>query len=370
MDHKPLPDGDTADHSQSNAIPPGVVTAAGWSWRLLLIIGCGTVIVWLLSFVSILVIPLFIAAMMSTLLSPGHQFLQRKLKLPSIVTALLVTGGLVSVAVGLVILTGQQLASGFTSMRSSVEAGIERLLSQLDQWGIPGVANYDDLMSNLGRTMQDHSGTILNGAIGFGSGAANIAAGIATALFATVFFLKDGPKIWQFMLRFVPATYRRPVGGGGQAGWKSLGSYTRVQILVAFVDAVGIGLGAWLLGVPLAMPLGVLVFLGSFIPIVGAILTGAVAVLLALVSNGWGIALAMLAVVLVVQQVESNVMQPLVMGRAVKLHPLAVFLAVAAGVAVGGLVGAIFAVPLMAFSNEFVRHLTTKPMPDDAPDTV
>src|SRR5699024_8915778 len=130
------------------------------------------------------------------------------------------------------------------------------------------------------------------------------------------------------------------------------------------IDAVGIGLGAWLFDVPLALPLGVLVFLGSFIPIVGAVLTGAIAVLLALVANGWGIALAMLAVVLVVQQVESNVMQPLVMGRAVNLHPLAVFLAVAAGVAVGGFVGAIFAVPLMAFANEFVRHLTAKVPPD------
>src|SRR5699024_8162803 len=156
--------------------------------------------------------------------------------------------------------------------------------------------------------------------------------------------------------------------GAGQAGWKSLGAYTRVQILVALVDAVGIGLGACLLGVPMALPLGVLVFLGSFVPIVGAVVTGAVAVLLALVANGWGIALAMVAVVLVVQQVESNVMQPLVMGRAVNLHPLAVFLAVAAGVAIGGLVGAIFAVPLLAFVNEFVRYLMPPPKP--VPDTV
>lgn len=139
---------------------------------------------------------------------------------------------------------------------------------------------------------------------------------------------------------------------------------------MAFVDAVGIGVGAWLLGVPLAMPLGVLVFLGSFIPIVGAVLTGAVAVLLALVANDWVNALLMLAVVLGVQQLESNVLQPLVMGKAVNLHPLAVFLAVAAGTATMGLVGAVFAVPVMAFINEFIKYLARKPWladPDPAP---
>ena len=139
---------------------------------------------------------------------------------------------------------------------------------------------------------------------------------------------------------------------------------------MAFVDALGIGLGAWLLGVPLAMPLGVLVFLGSFIPIVGAVLTGAVAVLLALVANDWANALLMLAVVLGVQQLESNVLQPLIMGKAVNLHPLAVFLAVAAGTATMGLIGAVFAVPVMAFINEFVKYLSRKPwLKDPDPGT-
>ena len=359
---KPL---SAAQQAQQNAIPQGIVTAAGWSWRLLLIIGLVAVVVWLLSSIWILVIPLLIAAMATTLLSPGHQWLRHKLKVPSILSALLVTGLLVATVVGLTVLTGQQLASGFAAMKSSVETGITSLLHQFQTWGWPiGGAPDDDIMQRLSHTVQDHSSEILTGAIGFGSGAANVAAGVATMLFATVFFLKDGPTIWRFMLRFVPAAYRAPVNGAGSAGWRSLGAYTRVQILVALVDALGIGLGAWLLGVPLAIPLGVLVFLGSFIPIVGAVLTGAVAVLLALVANGWGIALAMLAVVLVVQQVESNVMQPLVMGKAVNLHPLAVFLAVAAGVAVGGLVGAIFAVPLLAFANEFVRHLAPRPRPD------
>src|SRR5690625_2819836 len=157
------------------------------------------------------------------------------------------------------------------------------------------------------------------------------------ALFALIFFLKDGPKIWNFLLNFVPRNHRRAVDGAGYAGWGALGSYVRVQIFVAFVDAVGIGVGAWILGVPLAMPLGVLVFLGSFIPIVGAVLTGAVAVLLALVANDWTNALLMLGVVLVVKQVESNVLQPLIIGEAVNLHTLSVFLYESVGNATLGL---------------------------------
>src|SRR5699024_9708810 len=164
---------------------------------------------------------------------------------------------------------------------------------------------------------------------------------------------------------------RRAVDGAGYAGWGALGSYVRVQIFVAFVDAVGIGIGAWLLGVPLAMPLGVLVFLGSFIPIVGAVLTGAVAVLLALVANDWVNALLMLAVDLGVQQLESNLLQPLVMVKAVIHLPLAVCLAVVAGTATMGLIGAVFALPIMAFINEFIKYLSRKPWlhdPDSQPD--
>src|SRR5699024_5215818 len=175
---------------------------------------------------------------------------------------------------------------------------------------------HDALPIYLGQTLQENSGAIVSGALDFGSTATNILAGFAMAVFSLIFFLKDGSRIWGFLLNFVPKHHRRAVDGAGYAGWGALGSYVRVQIFVAFVDALGIGLGAWLLGVPLAMPLGVLVFLGSFIPIVGAVLTGAVAVLLALVANDWANALLMLAVVLGVQQLESNVLQPLIMGKA------------------------------------------------------
>lgn len=350
-------------------IPYGVVVAAAWSWRVLLIITMSAVAIWLLSHLSLLIIPILIAALLATLLQPAHRLLL-KLRFPPVVSSLTLTAILVGTVTVLLTVAGQQLASGFATMQQSVMAGIRDTVALIESWGLSfEQLNYQMLFNDLGSTLQANSGAILSGALGFGSTATNIAAGTVLALFSLIFFLKDGPKIWSFLLNFVPRVHRRAVDGAGYAGWGSLGSYVRVQIFVAFVDAVGIGAGAWILGVPLAMPLGVLVFLGSFIPIVGAVLTGAVAVLLALVANGWGNALIMLAVVLAVQQLESNVLQPLIMGKAVNLHPLAVFLAVSAGIATLGLVGAVFAVPIMAFANEFIKYLSRKPWLDD-PDPV
>ena len=352
-------------------LPYGVVVAAAWSWRILLIIVVSAMAIWLLSHLSLLIIPLLIAALLATLLQPVHRLLL-KCKFPPVVSSLLLTAGLILVVSTLLTIAGQQLAVGFASMQASVAAGVRDFIALIESWGVSlENLNYQGLIADLGQTVQENSGAIVTGALGFGSTATNILAGLVMALFALIFLLKDGARIWSFLLNFVPSKHRRAVDGAGYAGWGALGSYVRVQIFVAFVDAAGIGIGAWLLGVPLAMPLGVLVFLGSFIPIVGAVLTGAVAVLLALVANDWVNALLMLAVVLGVQQLESNVLQPLVMGKAVNLHPLAVFLAVAAGTATMGLIGAVFAVPIMAFINEFIKYLSRKPWlndPDSEPD--
>jgi len=157
-----------------------------------------------------------------------------------------------------------------------------------------------------------------------------------------------------------PRVARPAVDGAGRAGWRTVKSYARTQLLVATIDAVGIGLGAFLLGVPLSIPIAVLVFLGAFIPFVGAVATGALAVFIALVYNGPLIALFMLIVVLAVQQIESHILQPILMGSAVKVHPLAVVLVVAGGAMVGGIAGALFAVPLAAFVNVVAVYLSTK----------
>jgi predicted PurR-regulated permease PerM len=179
-------------------------------------------------------------------------------------------------------------------------------------------------------------------------------------VFILVFYLLEGENIWAFMVRLFPRRARSPIDGAGRRGWLSLGNYVRIQILVAAVDAIGIGAGAAIIQVPLALPLGVLVFVGSFIPVVGALVTGAVAVLLALVANGWVNALIMLGIVLLVQQLESHLLQPFIMGRAVNLHPVAVILAVTAGSTVAGILGALFAVPVLAVANSFIRYIAAR----------
>lgn len=349
-------------------VPYGLTVAAAWSWRLILVFIAVSTAIWLLSHVSILVIPLLVAALLATLLAPVHRRM-RQVRIPNGLAVLLCILGLIGVVLGLFYLAGQQLAVGFADMRDQIVVGFEGIIGWLASMGVT-TDQWNDVISDLAGTVRNNSQAILSGALGFGSTAGNIAAGTVLAIFSLIFFLLDGNRIWTFLLKFVPQRHRRAIDGAGRAGWTSLGSYVRVQIFVAFVDAVGIGVGAWLLGVPLAFPLAVLVFLGSFIPLVGAVLTGGIAVLLALVANDWVNALLMLGVVLLVQQIEGNILQPLVMGRAVSLHPLAVFLAVAGGTAVLGLVGAIFAVPVLAFINATVKYLQSKPWEAGRPDPV
>ncbi|WP_313818135.1 AI-2E family transporter [Citricoccus sp.] len=347
-------------------VPYGLTVAAAWSWRVLMVLAMAGAGIWLLSHVSLLVIPLIVAALLSTLLAPIHKrFVGWGLPRGLSVTGVIL--GFIILVLGLLTLVGQQLAVGFTDMRDQIVVGVQGIVGWLESFGVT-TDQWNNILSDLGEAVRANSQTILSGALGFGSTAGNIAAGTVLAVFALIFFLYDGKRIWRFCLNFVPARHRIAIDGAGEVGWTSLGTYVRVQIFVAFVDALGIGLGAMILGVPLALPLGVLVFFGSFIPLVGAVLTGAVAVMLALVANGWVNALIMLGVVLLVQQIEGNVLQPLVMGRAVSLHPLAVFLAVAGGTAVMGLVGAIFAVPLMAFLNSTIKYLHAKPWLENEPE--
>jgi predicted PurR-regulated permease PerM len=174
-----------------------------------------------------------------------------------------------------------------------------------------------------------------------------------------LFILIDGKGIWSWIVRIFPRTARPAADGAGRAGWATLTSFARVQVLVASIDALGIGLVAFFLGLPLVIPIAVIVFLGSFIPIVGAVVTGALAVVVALVYNGWVAAIVMLAGVLAVQQLEGHVLQPLIMGSAVKVHPLAVVLVVAAGSLLAGIPGALFAVPFAAVLNVMVRYVSS-----------
>ncbi|MGV3102444.1 AI-2E family transporter [Rothia sp. 32237D007AR] len=352
-----IPETPARQTASDRQVPFALQTAAAWSWRLLIVGIAVAGLYWMLSKISLIVISVMIAALLAGLMSPVVYFLRRNRIHAGIATAITEIG-LIAAVVGLLALVGQQLAVGFSSLSGQVVEGWNQIVAMLNNLPIDlGADKIDQYISQLATTLQDNSSSILNGVASVGSTAADIGTGLVIVLFTLIFFLMEGERIWLFIVKLFPRKARRAVNGAGRRGWKSLVSYVRVQVFVAAVDAVGIGLSAFFLGVPLAFPLGVLVFLGSFIPVVGALLTGAIAVLLALVANGLINALIMLAMVLVVQQIESHILQPLVMGKAVALYPLAVVIVVVAGSMLYGIPGALFAVPVMAVANTVIRYL-------------
>ncbi|WP_028266394.1 AI-2E family transporter [Arthrobacter sp. MA-N2] len=341
-------------------IPYGVRIAAAWSWRVGLIMVVAGALVWLLGKVSFLVIPLMVASLLAGLLYPVTGWL-RKLGMPQGVAVAITVLGFLGVIGGALTLVGRQLAVGFGELWQEALAGIQQVQGWLANGPLQLTADQiDKYVQDATAALQNNSSSILSGALSFGSTAGHFAAGMVLALFILIFFLLEGSRIWRFIVGLLPRTARAAADGAGQRGWSSMVSYVRIQMFVAFVDAFGIGVGAAIIQVPLALPLAVLVFIGSFIPVVGALVTGAIAVLLALVANGPVNALIMVAIVLFVQQIESHILQPLIMGKAVSLHPVAVILSVAAGSYLAGIPGALFAVPLLAVANTAVRYIAAR----------
>ena len=351
--------GDSRRREVEAAIPVGVEIAGQWSWRVLAIVGVAAVLIWLVIQLKYIVIPFLIALLVAALLVPLVQFLQRHRwpKWLAVVLALVATIGTVA---GLIYLVVWQVRIGLPDLQvQSVRAFGDfktYLLSSPLQLTDAQITSYIDA---TWASIQKDSTVLVNGALSVGTTAGHILAGLLLTIFATIFMLIDGHGIWAWVVRIFPRRSRIAVDGAGHTGWRTLTSFVRVQIFVAAVDAVGIGLGAFILQLPLAIPIAIAVFLGSFIPVVGAVATGAIAVFIALVYQGPGIALIMLAIVIVVQQVEGHYLQPFIMGNAVKVHPLAVVFSVAAGGYLAGIPGALFAVPFVAVFNVMVKYIAS-----------
>lgn len=338
-------------------VPPSVQGAAAWSWRLLVIVAAIAVGGWLLSVLETIVVPVAIALLLAVLLTPVVRWLQRR-RLPRVAASGVAVVGLIVLVGGLLTVAGASIAQGIGELWDQASQGLESLLNWLAN-GPLGLSpeTVDSWWDQLQSTLGDSTSSLVSGALAATVTVGHVAAGALIALFCTFFFLLDGRVIWAWLVRLLPQGSRERVHQAGRRGWVTLGGYTRTQILVAAVDAVGIGIAAAVLRVPLALPLAVLVFLGSFVPIVGALVTGSIAVLVALVAHGPGIALIMLIAVLAVQQIEGHVLQPFLMGHAVSLHPVAVLLVVAGGSLVAGIVGALLAVPIAATLNTVVLYL-------------
>lgn len=341
-------------------IPASVRLASEWAWRTGVILLVAGALGWLLSRLSFLILPLMVATLLAALLHPVVVWLYAR-GLPAGLAVAITELGMLGLVAAALTLIGEQVAAGFSRIRGSALNGIGQVQDWLGQGPLHlSAAQIDTYVQDVTKALNNNTGSAVAGALTFGNAAGHMAAGTLLALFVLIFFLHQGESIWAFLVGLMPRRARPAIDGAGRRGWKSLVSYTRIQLLVACLNAVGIGVGAAVLGVPLALPLAVLVLLGSFIPVVGALLTGAVAVLLALAANGPVNALIMLAVVLLVHQIENHLLQPLVMGRAVALHPVAVILAVAAGSTVAGIPGALFAVPILAVTNSAVRYIAAR----------
>jgi len=350
----------------SATVPSGLRVAAAYAWRLLVVAAALALGIWLIIELKLLVIPLLVAILVTALLWPGFAFMLRH-GVPKILAIVISVVGTLAIVAGLMWLVGWQVSAQWDSVRDRTKGAVESLRGYL-MTGPLGLTEQqiDDMLHQAGQFLQQQADLLWSGALVIGSTVGHIGTGFVLAVFILLCLLTDGAGIWRWTVRLFPQRARVAIDGAGRAGWNTLVNYARTQLLVATIDAVGIGLGAFLLGVPLAVPVAVLVFLGSFVPIVGAVVTGVLAVFLALVYNGWWIALWMLVVVLGVQQLEGHVLQPLVMGSAVKVHPLAVVLVVAGGAMIAGIPGALFAVPLAAFVNVVAVYLSHKAWKGDA----
>ncbi|MGC9670101.1 AI-2E family transporter [Planosporangium sp. 12N6] len=339
-------------------VPRGLRIATAWSWRLLVLAAAAALVLWLVGLLKDVLIPVSIALLLSALLAPSVRWLRERARLPhSLAVAVVLIGGIAAVG-GVLTLVVTQFVSSFPALAKNATDGIRTIQNSL-RTGPLHLSN--DQLTGVADAAQkwldSHRDSLTSGALSTATTAVDALFTTLLVLFTTFFFLRDGHRIWRFLVGLLPSVAREPLGRAGEASWATLVSYVRATVLVAFIDAVGIGLALTALRVQLAFPLAILVFLGAFVPIVGATVSGAVAVLVALVTKGWVSALLVLAAVIIVQQLEGHILQPLIMGRAVAIHPLAVILSIATGLLLASIMGALIAVPLVAVLNTGIRRL-------------
>jgi predicted PurR-regulated permease PerM len=328
-------------------VPRSLVTASELGWRFLVVVGAVAVLAYALWYVRLVALPAFVALLLATILVPPARALRRRGLGAGAATAVVFAGALI-VAVALGTLVVPAFAAEARTLTDTITGGAQELgrgiarplgLSHREvQSAIDGISN------RLQASGGDIASGVLNGAMIVGQ----VVAGVLLTLVLLFFFVKDGSRLWAWVVRLFPLEVRGRVDHAGTMSWAVLGAYVRGQALVATVDAVFIGIGLAIVGLPLVLPLAVLIFVAGFVPIVGAFTAGAAAVLIALVSKGAAAALIVLAINLAVQQLEGNVLYPVIMGRTIELHPVATLLAVGAGGVLAGIIGALVAVPLTA----------------------
>jgi predicted PurR-regulated permease PerM len=347
------------------AVPGGLATAAAFAWRLLLVVAAAYVVGYVLLRVRLVVIPLVLGAAIAALLYTQVDWLHRH-RLPRALGALLVTLGWTLGLIGALVLVGMTVADDVDELTAGISGGLERLREYLASLGVDAL-RLSQLQASATEALRENRQSLTTGVVTGATLVAEFLAGFFLFVVVLFFLLRDGRGIWSWVIDRLPDDKRHPVDAAGRAALTSLAAYLRGTAIIASVDAIVIGIALALLGVPLVLPLALLVFLGAFIPVVGSSIAGAVAVLVALVAQGPVTAGLALIAVVVVQQVEGDVLAPVVFGRALSLHPLVVVVSLTGGAVVGGVLGAAAAVPLVAAGWAVVRALRPDVSPDPPP---
>jgi putative heme transporter len=325
-------------------VPVILQKAASWSWRLLVCAAALLAALALLRYLSVIVLPTMIALTIAPALTPLTGLLRRRLGLARSAAAVALLVGLTGVA-GLIAIVTTSVVGQYDQLVTSVARAVDDITHRLE--GEPfnlSLNGTSDLQSSLAGSWREASGYLVSSV----QAGAGLVGGLVLAVAVLYFVLRDGAAFWAWILRrFAPDT-RPAIDRAGREAWRVLGGFVQGTVLIAAIDASLIGIGIWLLGVPLAFALAVLVFVAAFVPFVGAFVSGLVAVLVAFADGGWKIALAALAIVLAVQLIEGNFLQPIIQSRTVDLHPAVILLSVAAGSSLFGILGAYLAVPVTA----------------------
>lgn len=353
---------EAAPRLPDDAVPWPMRVAAAWSWRIVLVGIVITGLLYLLAKFRLITLPIFAALLLTALMEPAVGWL-RRLRFPRVLAAAVVfvcgIAGVGAIFYGLT----ELILAGLNDLATAVTAGIEQIRRWLETGPLQlGFAQLDELTSRIQQWIQENIRRISQGALTTATVVTRLLAGVLLTVVVTFFFLYDGARIWGWLVKLFPQGVENRIDGAGHRAWATLAGYVQGTVIVALFDSALITVLLFFVGLPVSLivPLGVLVFFAAFVPLIGALVTGILAVLVTLVTQGLIAAVITLGGVIAVQQIEGNLLQPLVLSRMVRLHPLAVLLAVTAGAIVAGVAGAIVAVPLVAVINTtaayFFRH--------------
>lgn len=348
----PLPRSST---SAAELVPLGLRRASAFAWRVLLLIAAAVLLVWVLIQTQVVVLPVIAALLLTAFVEPATRRLRAR-RLPDWAVGLIALLAVVALFAGVGLLIVPEVVGQISQVNLNLNQGIRRIQDFVLQTFPVSQSQVEQGISKAFNTLQSSIGNVATQVLGAAGAVVGLLLQIFVTLFLFFFFVKDGPRFYRWLRAAAPPSRRRNVEELLPQVWSTLQAYLSGVVIVGLIDAVFIAIALLVVGVPLVLPLAVLTFFGAFFPLVGAIVAGAVAALVALVTGGVTDALIIVGATVVVQQVEGNVLQPLIMGRQVELHPAVTLLAVTGGGAVAGIVGAFLAVPVAAVTRRVLRY--------------